>query len=687
MKLSIYYSSTYLLYFKIWTICVLLSFIPQVNAVQSEDPSPNIPFKLFAEFINLNFSSDITLATVLTILFSLLNNTDILNLHAQAKHSVHEDEYSVTANGWIKALATAIQTHLDAKINSAEMKDTQLFDSYERPEILGSSKISVISKKLDRLLSILDLDPYERKGENLQPLKPVSTSEIEPVLLIGPARITCSTPEKACIGRALHINTRQRDRTKVTLIKGIKLHENAQIVSGFCTKCEAIYYADHKSLATPSNSEASQHNPDVSPKDYMIFNKAKYIKIGKSIWADRLFTTMVVNSVYHFHASTAAYTEFWNYTFSKGDENEYPPISRQQIWKAFIHETTRQISVSMNKTLVMPDNLLIQQIAKEAYLKLGQEGIIGDALNHSCKECTHDYKATADHINANDNAAVVGIDENRTVPILREDAENTEYADMDDNAMETDLVPEPKVKMIVVDGIVMGPNHCAYQNCSEKLANARTGVFCLRHETPRFYCVETICAPCGVVIAWTKFAKSEGACQIVEFLENVYPMQETRPSYICIDKACVVLKFLINSHNWNIWKASTRFVVDSYHYINHRVSDYLCRTYCNPSPLNGSAPNLVVVERDIEGNEHYKRAFNTQACEQLNAWLGGFQSILNRMTVDNFNWTLHAMLFIHTQRVIQKQIKKQNQQIQIQSEQQRDEDGIEEDGVEINRVD
>ncbi|KAF8982923.1 hypothetical protein BDQ17DRAFT_1394010 [Cyathus striatus] len=197
---------------------------------------------------------------------------------------------------------------------------------------------------------------------------------------------------------------------------------------------------------------------------------------------------------------------------------------------------------------------------------------------------------------------------------------------------------------------------------------------------PRFYCVETICAPCGVVIAWTKFAKSEGACQIVEFLENVYPMQETRSSYVYIDKACVVLKFLINSHNWNIWKASTRFVVDSYHYINHRVSDYLSRTYCNPSPLNGSAPNLVVVERDIE-------AFNTQACEQLNAWLGGFQSILNRMTVDNFNWTLHAMLFIHTQRVIQKQIKKQNQQIQIQSEQQRDEDGIEEDGVEINRVD
>jgi hypothetical protein len=48
-----------------------------------------------------------------------------------------------------------------------------------------------------------------------------------------------------------------------------------------------------------------------------------------------------------------------------------------------------------------------------------------------------------------------------------------------------------------------------------------------------------------------------------------------------------------------------------------------------------------------------------QACEQLNAWIGGFQTVLNRMTVDNFNWFLHSMLFIHTQRVIKKQREKE----------------------------
>jgi len=94
--------------------------------------------------------------------------------------------------------------------------------------------------------------------------------------------------------------------------------------------------------------------------------------------------------------------------------------------------------------------------------------------------------------------------------------------------------------------------------------------------------------------------------------------------------------------------------VDSYHYINHRVTDQLCRTYCNPAPLNGSAPNLVEVEEDKDGRSHYKRAFNTQACEQLNAWLEGFETILKRMSAGNFNWFLHTMLFIHTQRILEK---------------------------------
>ena len=56
----------------------------------------------------------------------------------------------------------------------------------------------------------------------------------------------------------------------------------------------------------------------------------------------------------------------------------------------------------------------------------------------------------------------------------------------------------------------------------------------------RFYCVETICAPCGVVIAWTKFDRSESATNILHILESVYLTQVSHPDYICINKTMEV---------------------------------------------------------------------------------------------------------------------------------------------------
>ena len=49
---------------------------------------------------------------------------------------------------------------------------------------------------------------------------------------------------------------------------------------------------------------------------------------------------------------------------------------------------------------------------------------------------------------------------------------------------------------------------------------------------------------------------------------------------------------------------------------------------------------------------------NKQACEQLNAWLGGFEPILKRMVPGNFDWFLHTMLFYHTRYVLKKQDRK-----------------------------
>ena len=62
----------------------------------------------------------------------------------------------------------------------------------------------------------------------------------------------------------------------------------------------------------------------------------------------------------------------------------------------------------------------------------------------------------------------------------------------------------------------------------------------------------------------------------------------------------------------------------------------------------------MVIDYDKKGKPYYKRAFNTQACEQLNSWLGGFELILKCMKPGNYNWFLHTMLFYHTRHVLEK---------------------------------
>ncbi|KAL4247229.1 CxC6 like cysteine cluster associated with KDZ domain-containing protein [Pleurotus pulmonarius] len=305
-----------------------------------------------------------------------------------------------------------------------------------------------------------------------------------------------------------------------------------------------------------------------------------------------------------------------------------------------------------NREIVFESNLSIDALVAAAYVELGDGGIVRSAVGHSCDECCHAFKDVADVIprQPNDPAAVVGHDENHVVP-------DYEGPDLDPDAMQVDnnpaVVVEPAgpiglannaadVRMVVIDGIVMGPRHCAMEGCEKALLDAQTGVFCEEHEeamegkcrmkncdedkvgdtqaceehqpqwakfrrryanssllgvqrmlrraqeerqewlpagggaeelehdnleeqeneevsgtkynnyfsAPRFYCVETLCAPCGVVIAWRKFAKAEGVAKILRFLEDIYPNTHSRPSYIAIDKGCALLKHIVRQGHW-----------------------------------------------------------------------------------------------------------------------------------------
>ncbi|EDR04206.1 uncharacterized protein LACBIDRAFT_304897 [Laccaria bicolor S238N-H82] len=250
--------------------------------------------------------------------------------------------------------------------------------------------------------------------------------------------------------------------------------------------------------------------------------------------------------------------------------------------------------------------------------------------------------------------------------------------------------------MLTLDGVVMGPQICAFDDCTNDLLNARGGALCATHEASLANkCRVVGCSKdkiqgtqaCAEHVAdWKKSihdrskATINGIRRVLQCpgerqewqnvpdaaiqrphddeveTENPQPTIKRKTYFspnrsYCVETACSPS---VGSERWKDWTDTTRFIVDTYHYNNHCATDEICRKWCNPAPKDGSAPNLVGETIDEDGNLIQWREFNTQVCEQLNAWLAGYESILKRMTSQNFNWFIHTMLVYHVKHVLAK---------------------------------
>ena len=94
---------------------LVLAFLPHTIASPEIMPFPDIPFDEFSQFIQENFDSTISLASVLCILFSLTENPGLLALHARQQKGRYEGKNSITVTGWIKCLSRSIQDKLAVK--------------------------------------------------------------------------------------------------------------------------------------------------------------------------------------------------------------------------------------------------------------------------------------------------------------------------------------------------------------------------------------------------------------------------------------------------------------------------------------------------------------------------------------------------------------------------------------------
>jgi len=65
----------------LWVL-FFLAILPTASALPNEGAFPNITFREFNIFVEETFGLDVSLATVLMVLFTLINNPTLLSLHA-----------------------------------------------------------------------------------------------------------------------------------------------------------------------------------------------------------------------------------------------------------------------------------------------------------------------------------------------------------------------------------------------------------------------------------------------------------------------------------------------------------------------------------------------------------------------------------------------------------------------------
>ncbi|KAF8219737.1 hypothetical protein L208DRAFT_1338113, partial [Tricholoma matsutake] len=371
-----------------------LSFLPTAAALSEFSPFPELTFLSFSQFIQKNFPDDISLSTVLLLLFTMTENPDLLSLHARQQYLLAKGENISTINSWIKSLSRAVH----AKVNNSA---SLLHESDWYEGISENHIVSNIATKLDELARHLGLIKYNKKGHLKTALKPISYTAIEAVHIICPQSYQCVT--SGCGFQSLVQTTKQRDIPLVTLVKNNTIHKDVPVLTGRCPNCMTSYSADHE--RTPEINEENQFTS-------LYLNSAKFLKVGQSVWVDQVFSNAVVNAMYSFHASASSYMEFWNNSFGKTQQHEFHWLSCHQIWQAFVQESTCTIAASADTELSVWDNLAIGEITKEAFSILGENGVIRAADQHACSECTHDYIATtADTTPTALSAAVVGVDE------------------------------------------------------------------------------------------------------------------------------------------------------------------------------------------------------------------------------------------------------------------------------------
>ncbi|KAJ7278736.1 hypothetical protein C8J57DRAFT_1059707, partial [Mycena rebaudengoi] len=147
---------------------------------------------------------------------------------------------------------------------------------------------------------------------------------------------------------------------------------------------------------------------------------------------------------------------------------------------------------------------------------------------------------------------------------------------------------------------------------------------------------EELCVySCGIVPGRATFFGSEAPNGVRDFWMKLWPTKASLPAVLWHDNNCSIVKMLRNDpdeYKRNYFE-NVALPVDVFHFKSkHKETDLDCGANCNPYIW----PEL----RTEDG----KWRFNSSAAEQTNAWFGGFQSMVQEMTVERYNFFLDEMI-------------------------------------------
>ncbi|KZT60570.1 hypothetical protein CALCODRAFT_416579, partial [Calocera cornea HHB12733] len=155
---------------------------------------------------------------------------------------------------------------------------------------------------------------------------------------------------------------------------------------------------------------------------------------------------------------------------------------------------------------------------------------------------------------------------------------------------------------------------------------------------------QLIVRPCGVILSRGTFYGAEALSSVADFLMSVFPSRKSLPDVVFYDNNCQLHRYIADRPKLRHHFQDTALVVDIFHYkTKHSIADEYCGRHCN-----------ALVYPELFDEEKKTWTFNSSACEQTNAWINNYQSIVREMLPVRYEFFLDEVIKERNRHIVEE---------------------------------